>query len=75
MVATTGRVRVKVDATKGPIRVGDLLVTSDKEGIAMRSQPLDLGGAPIHRPGTLIGKALQPLERGVGEILVLLSLQ
>jgi hypothetical protein len=75
MVATTGRVRVKVDATKAPIRVGDLLVTSDQEGIAMRSQPLDLGGTPIHRPGTLIGKALEPLERGVGEILVLLSLQ
>jgi hypothetical protein len=75
MVATTGRVRVKVDATSSPIRVGDLLVTSDKEGTAMRSQPLDLGGTPIHRPGTLIGKALEPLEKGVGEILVLLSLQ
>lgn len=75
MVATTGRVRVRVDATSSPIRVGDLLVTSDKEGIAMRSQPLDLGGTPIHRPGTLIGKALEPLEKGVGEILVLLSLQ
>ncbi|MEK6300442.1 MAG: peptidase G2 autoproteolytic cleavage domain-containing protein, partial [Acidobacteriota bacterium] len=75
MVATTGRVKIKVDATAGPIRVGDLLVTSDKEGIAMKSQPLDLGGTPIHRPGTLIGKALEPLEKGVGEILALLSLQ
>lgn len=74
-VATTGRVRVKVDATRAPIRVGDLLVTSDKEGIAMRSEPLNLGGTPIHRPGTLIGKALEPLDKGVGEILVLLSLQ
>jgi hypothetical protein len=26
-------------------------------------------------PGTLIGKALEPLEKGKGEILVLLSLQ
>jgi hypothetical protein len=75
MVATTGRVRIKVDATNAPIRVGDLLVTSDKEGVAMRSQPLDLGGTPIHRPGTLIGKALEPLAKGTGEILVLLSLQ
>ena len=74
-VATSGRVRVKVDATRAPICVGDLLVTSDKEGIAMKSEPLNLGGTPIHRPGTLIGKALQPLEKGVGEILVLLSLQ
>jgi hypothetical protein len=75
LVATTGRVKVKVDATRSPIRIGDLLVTSDKEGVAMKSMPLDLGGTPIHRPGTLIGKALEPLEKGTGEILVLLSLQ
>jgi hypothetical protein len=74
-VATTGRVKVKVDATKRPVQVGDLLVTSDKEGVAMKSEPLDLGGVPIHRPGTLIGKALEPLSEGEGEILVLLSLQ
>lgn len=75
LVATTGRVRVKVDATRAAIRVGDLLVTSDQEGVAMKSEPLSLGGTPIHRPGTLIGKALEPLEKGKGEILVLLSLQ
>jgi hypothetical protein len=75
LVATTGRVKVKVDATRAPIQVGDLLVTSEREGTAMKSMPLDLGGTPIHRPGTLIGKALEPLEKGTGEILVLLSLQ
>jgi len=74
MVATTGRVRVKVDATQ-PIRVGDLLVSSNKAGLAMRSQPIDIGGVPMHRPGTIIGKALEPLNSGEGEILVLLSLQ
>jgi len=75
LVATTGRVKVKVDATAGPIQVGDLLVTSDLVGVAMKSQPIDLGGVQIHRPGTLIGKALEPIEKGTGEILVLLSLQ
>ncbi|HEX7313980.1 MAG TPA: hypothetical protein VF297_08660 [Pyrinomonadaceae bacterium] len=75
MVATTGRVKVKADASRGAIRVGDLLVTSGVEGVAMRSVPVDLGGTPIHRPGTIIGKALEPLEKGTGEILVLLSLQ
>jgi len=75
LVATTGRVKVKVDATAGPIQVGDLLVTSDKEGVARKSEPLSLGGVQIHRPGTLIGKALEPLNKGTGEILVLLSLQ
>ena len=74
-VATSGRVRVKVDATKSPIKIGDLLVTSDKPGMAMKSQPIDLNGIKIHRPGTLIGKALEPLDKGEGEILVLLSMQ
>ena len=75
LVATTGRVKVKVDATNGPIEIGDLLVTSDREGFAMKSLPVDVGGVRIHRPGTLIGKALEPLAKGTGEILVLLSLQ
>ena len=75
LVAATGRVRVKVDASNGPIKIGDLLVTSDKEGVAMKSLPIEVGGARIHRPGTLIGKALEPLAQGTGEILVLLSLQ
>ena len=75
LVATTGRVRIKVDASRGSIRVGDLLVTSDVPGVAMKSQPIDVGGVEIHRPGTLIGKALEPLSTGTGEILVLLSLQ
>jgi hypothetical protein len=75
MVATTGRVRVKVDAGSVSIHVGDLLVTSDREGYAMRSEPIEVAGVRIHRPGTLIGKALEPLPGGQGEILVLLSLQ
>lgn len=74
-IATTGRVHVKVDATRHPIEVGDLLVTSDKPGVAMASEPVDIGGVKFHRPGTLIGKALEPLASGEGEILVLLSLQ
>ena len=75
LVATTGRVKVKVDATNGPIQIGDLLVTSNREGFAMKSLPMEIGGSRLHRPGTLIGKALEPLASGTGEILVLLSLQ
>ena len=75
LVATTGRVKVRVDATNGPINIGDLLVTSKKAGVAMKSVPVQLSGIRMHRPGTLIGKALEPLSKGTGEILVLLSLQ
>ncbi len=75
LVATTGRVLVKVDASNGPIHIGDLLVTSDIPGLAMKSEPLTIGNRKMHMPGTLIGKALEPLEKGSGKILVLLSLQ
>jgi hypothetical protein len=74
-IATTGRVTVHADATRHPIKRGDLLVTSDKPGMAMYSEPIEVAGTKMHRPGTLVGKALEPLESGEGDILVLLSLQ
>ena len=75
MVTHNGRVRVKVDAQYGAIAVGDLLLTSPTPGHAMRSIPVNLGGVEIHRPGTILGKALESIENGQGEILVLLTLQ
>src|SRR5260370_33585486 len=74
-VATTGRVLVNVDATNGPIHIGDLLVTSDIPGGAMKSEPITIGNRKMHMLGTLIGKALEPLEKGSGKILALLSPQ
>ena len=75
MVAQSGRVRVKADATYGAIKIGDLLVTSPNPGYAMRSKPMRVGRESMHRPGTLLGKALEALPDGKGEILVLLTLQ
>jgi len=75
LVAAAGRVRVKATASNGPIAIGDLLVTSGRTGTAMRSTTVDIGGISIHRPGTVLGKALQSLKEGDGEILVLLTLQ
>jgi hypothetical protein len=75
LVATTGRVKVKVDASRGAIKIGDLIVTSDVAGLAMLSRPVSVAGVEMHRPGTIIGKALESLANGTGEILVLLSLQ
>ncbi len=75
LVAQSGRVRVKVDARYGAIKAGDLLVTSPTPGHAMVSKPVKVKGAAMHRPGTILGKALEPLAQGRGEILVLLTLQ
>jgi hypothetical protein len=74
-VAHSGRVKMKVDASYGSVAAGDLLVTSATPGYAMRSEPVKVGEVQMHRPGTLIGKALEPLADGKGEILVLLLLQ
>ena len=74
-VAQSGRVRVKVDASYGAIARGDLLVTSPTPGYAMKSRPVVVGGTSIHRPGTILGKALESLTTGTGEILVLITLQ
>jgi hypothetical protein len=55
---------VRVDAGFGAIAPGDLLTTSTTPGAAMRATGAE--------PGTILGKALEPLEAGVATIRVLL---
>ncbi len=66
-VALVGIVPAKVSAENGPIRPGDLLVTSSTPGHAMR--------ADHPEPGTIVGKALATLNSGAGTIRVLVTLQ
>ena len=66
-VALSGMVPCKVDAGYGSIRVGDLLTTSPTPGHAMR--------ADDPAPGTILGKALEPLESGTGLVRVLVMLR
>jgi len=66
-VALAGVVSCRVDASYGAIWPGDLLVTSPTPGFAMRAD------APL--PGTMLGKALEPLEEGTGTINVLVMLR
>ena len=63
-------VKVKVDASYDPIKIGELLTTSPTRGHAMNAQPVDIGGVEIYRPGTRVGKTLEPLETGTGLIEV-----
>lgn len=58
---------VRADASFGAIRPGDLLVSSPTPGHAMR--------ADRPPPGTVIGKALEPLDGGSGTIGVMVALQ
>ncbi len=66
-LALAGLVRVKATTENGPIKRGDLLVTSSKPGHAMRADPERI------KPGMLLGKALEPLEEGDGTILLLVE--
>ena len=75
LIAVAGRVPCKVDASYAPITPGDLLTTSDTPGHAMKAQPVEIGGIEIYRPGTAIGKALEPFGTGTGTIEVLVTLQ
>ncbi len=68
-IALMGKVFCKVDARYGPVEIGDLLTTSPTPGHAMKAAD------PLKAFGSVIGKALRPLEGGQGLIPVLVSLQ
>jgi hypothetical protein len=67
-VAITGIVPAKVTTENGAVAVGDLLVTSSRPGFAMRAGRKGL-------PGTIVGKALEPLSAGSGSVKVLVLLR
>lgn len=66
-VAVAAILEVRADAGFGAIRPGDLLTTSETPGAAMR--------AAASEPGTILGKALEGLESGIGTIRVLLMVR
>ena len=68
-VALVGKVYCKVDAQYASIEVGDLLTTSLTPGHAMKA------GDHLKAFGSVIGKALRPLEAGQGLIPILIALQ
>jgi hypothetical protein len=67
-VAVVGKVWCQANASEEPIRVGDLLTTSETCGHAMRAVDRDSAF------GAVLGKALTPLASGVGLVLVLVGL-
>jgi hypothetical protein len=68
-VALTGRVYCWVDAVKGSVEPGDLLTTSETPGHAMKVTNYAMA------QGAILGKAMTPLDRGKGLVLVLVALQ
>jgi hypothetical protein len=72
-VALCGRVPCKVVDETGPIERGDLLTSSSTPGHAMKASSVIMDGREIHRPGTIIGKAIGSLESGSGTIEVFVT--
>ena len=68
-LAVVGIVPCKVTAENGSIAAGDLLVTSSTPGYAMKGTDRD------RMLGAVVGKALEPLQKGAGVIQVLVTLQ
>jgi hypothetical protein len=68
-LAVIGVVPLKVTAANGPIRAGDLLVSSELRGRAMK------GTDRARMLGAVIGKALESWSSGEGTIQVLVTLQ
>jgi hypothetical protein len=68
-MAMVGIVPTKVSTENGPIKKGDLLVTSSTAGYAMK------GTDSSRMLGAIVGKALAGLDSGTGVIQVLVSLQ
>lgn len=68
-VAMVGIVPCKVSAENGPIHRGDLLVTSFTPGYAMRATDRSKFA------GAILGKAMEPLNEGLGIIQIIVSPQ
>jgi hypothetical protein len=64
-----GVIPTKVCDEGGPIKRGDLLVTSSRPGYAMKADPAKL------QTGQVLGKALQELASGSGKIKVLVNVK
>lgn len=69
LIALSGRVYCLVDASEKPVEIGDMLTTSSIPGHAIKVDDYDKAR------GAIIGKAMTPLEKGKGLVLVLVSLQ
>ena len=66
-LAVIGVVPVKASAENGSIIPGDLMTSASIQGYAMKAADLKVG--------TILGKALEPLDEGTGVIKMLVMLQ
>jgi trimeric autotransporter adhesin len=71
-----GVIPTKVCLENGPIKRGDILVTSSKPGHAMKAVPVVVNGVEIYPTGAILGKALENFDGAeAGKIKVLVNVK
>jgi hypothetical protein len=75
-MGVVGVLPTKVSAESGAIERGDLLVTAETPGHAMKAQPTVINGTKIYPQGAILGKALENFDgSGTGTIKVLVNVK
>lgn len=75
-MGVVGVIPTKVCLENGPIRRGDLLVSSSQQGKAMKAVPAVISGIEIYPQGAILGKALENYDgSGNGLIKVLVNVK
>lgn len=75
LLVVQGPTQAKVSALSGAIQTGDLLSTTGEAGYATRAAEVTIEGVSMAIPGTVFGKALEPLDADQGLIYVFVTLQ
>lgn len=75
LLVIQGPAQVKASAINGAIRPGDLLSTASEPARAARAPQIDIQGVKTTAPGTVFGKALEPLDAEQALIYVFVTLQ
>jgi hypothetical protein len=75
LVVIQGPALVRASKSGGAIRPGDLLSASGLDGYAAKAPEVTVEGVQVPIPGTVFGKALQPLDADRDLIYVFVTLQ
>lgn len=75
LLVVQGPAQVRASAVGGAIQTGDLLASAATAGLAGKAGQISVEGVTLAAPGTVFGKALEPLQAGDGLITVYVTLQ
>lgn len=75
LLVVQGPAQVRASAVGGAIQPGDLLASAATAGLAAKAGQISVEGVAMAAPGTVFGKALEPLPASDGLIYVYVTLQ